>query len=182
MNPPARAVGDNVSMRLAAGAKDSGGRPLEVAVLVGLQASGTSTFTRGFFGDSHVVVSKDDWPNARNRQRRQMRLIAEALAAGRSVVVDNTNPSPAEWVPLIAEARIHGARTVGYWFPPDVSGSLTRNAVREPKTRVPEVGVRATLGRLVRPRRSAGPDGFDAVYVVTFDGAGGFTVHADDEG
>ena len=166
-------------MQLAARASENDERHLEVAVLVGLQASGKSTFSSQFFGDSRVVVSKDAWPNARNRQRRQMRLIAEALAAGQSVVVDNTNPSPAEWEPLITEAHGHSALAVGYWFPPDVSGSLTRNAAREPKTRVPEVGVRATLSRLVRPRRS---HGFDAAYVVTFDGAGGFDVRADDEG
>jgi predicted kinase len=154
----------------------SDNHPLEVAVLVGLQASGKSTFTAQSFGDDHVVVSKDAWPNARNRQQRQMRLIGEALAAGQSVVVDNTNPSPEEWAPLIAEARAHAARAVGYWFPPDVAGSLSRNAGREPRTRVPEVGVRATLKRLVRPRRA---DGFDAIYRVTFDGSGGFTVVAD---
>lgn len=168
-----------MSMQPAAQVSDSNERRLEVAVLVGLQASGKSTFSSWFFGESRVVVSKDAWPNARNRQRRQMRLIGEALAAGQSVVVDNTNPSPAEWEPLIAEAHRHAALAVAYWFPPDVSASLTRNAAREPKTRVPDVGVHATLGRLVRPRRS---DGFDAVYVVTFDGAGGFDVRADEEG
>jgi len=154
-------------------------RPLELVILVGLQASGKSTFREQFFADTHAVVSKDAWPNARNRQRRQMRLIAEALAAGRSVVVDNTNPSAEEWEPLIAEARRHAARVVGYWFPPDLSGSLTRNATRGSKTQVPEIGVRATLKRLTRPRRSYG---FDAIHVVTFDGAGGFDVRTDEEG
>jgi predicted kinase len=40
-----------------------------VAVLVGLQASGKTTFCRQEL-DGYVQVSKDHWPNARNRQRR----------------------------------------------------------------------------------------------------------------
>jgi len=153
--------------------------PLELVIFVGLQASGKSTFRERYFADTHVVVSKDAWPNARNRQRRQMRLVGEALASGQSVVVDNTNPSPSEWEPLLASARAHSARAICYWFPPDLRGSLSRNATREPNTRVPEIGIRATLKNLTRPRRS---DGFDAVYVVGFDGAGGFDVREDVEG
>lgn len=69
----------------------------------------------------------------------------ECLASGRIVVADNTNPSPSEWEPLLASARAHSARAICYWFPPDLSGSLSRNATREPETRVPEIGIRATL-------------------------------------
>ncbi|WP_214410992.1 ATP-binding protein [Sphaerisporangium fuscum] len=147
----------------------------EVAVLVGLQASGKSTFYHRRLSATHVHVSKDHWPNARHRQRRQLRVIAESLEAGRDVAVDNTNPSPEEWSPLIVTAKEHGARVVAYWFPPDLSASLERNAVRLGRVRVPEVGLRATFTRLRRPRLS---DGFDAVHTVTFDGRGGFAVRA----
>ncbi|NGO11594.1 ATP-binding protein [Streptomyces sp. HC44] len=145
----------------------------ELVVLVGLQASGKSTFYAQRFSHSHVQVSKDLFRRARHRQRRQMRLVEEALAAGRSVVVDNTNPSPEEWEPLIAAGRVHGVRVVAYWFPPVPAESLVRNATREPGERIPEVGIYATLKRLRRPRRA---DGFDAVYEVRFDGRGGFHV------
>ena len=145
----------------------------EVAVLVGLQASGKSTFYRQVLAATHVHVSKDDFPRARNRQRRQLRLVEEALLARRNVAVDNTNPSPEEWRPLVELARAHGARVVGYWFPPDVTGSLRRNAARSGRERVPEVGVYAVLGRLRRPHRA---DGFDELFSVHFDGYGGFEV------
>ncbi|MEW9550424.1 AAA family ATPase [Nonomuraea sp. NPDC050783] len=151
----------------------AGAEGLEVAVLVGLQASGKSAFYRRHLAATHVHVSKDLWPNARHRQRRQLRLIAEALVEGRSVAVDNTNPSPEEWSPLIVAAREHAARVVAYWFPPDLAASLERNAARSGRARVPEVGVRATYRRLRRPRRA---DGFDVVRVVTFDGRCGFVV------
>ncbi|WP_221890980.1 ATP-binding protein [Microbispora sp. KK1-11] len=145
----------------------------EVAVLVGLQASGKTTFYRQRLAATHAHVSKDNWPNARHRQRRQLRVIAETLEEGRNVAVDNTNPSPEEWGPLIVAAKEHGARVVAYWFPPDLTTSLDRNARRPGRARVPEVGIHTTVKRLRRPRPS---DGFDAVHTVTFDDQGGFAV------
>jgi predicted kinase len=146
---------------------------LELAILIGLQASGKTTFRRRLLTDNHVVVSKDAFPNARHRQSRQMRLVNEALATRHCVVVDNTNPSPHEWQPLIEAARAHGAMTVGYWFPPDLPAALDRNAAREDRARVPDVGLYDTLKRLRRPRQA---DGFDRLYEVRFDGRGGFQV------
>lgn len=142
-----------------------------VAVLVGLQASGKTTFCREMLGAGYVQVSKDHFPNARNRQRRQLRLLREALAAGRDVAVDNTNPSPAEWQPLIEAAREGGARVIAYWFPPDLADSMRRNAARTGRSRVPDIGIRATMARLRCPGLA---DGFDAVLSVRFGAEGGF--------
>ncbi len=151
-----------------------------VAVLVGLQASGKTTFCQQVLGSRFAVVSKANFRNARHPQQRQMHLIEEALSAGRDVVVDNTNPSPKEWVPLVEAARAHGARAVAYWFPPDLAGSTQRNAARPERARVLMAGLRATLASLRRPQVR---DGFDEVRVVEFDGAGGFTIRpAGEEG
>lgn len=85
------------------------GTPLEVAVLVGLQASGKSAFYRQRLSGDHELVSKDLFPRgARRKQDRQMRLVAEALEAGRSVAVDNTNPSPEECAARRGRARARG--------------------------------------------------------------------------
>jgi predicted kinase len=147
-------------------------------VLVGLQASGKSTFYARTFAGTHALVSKDLFRRARHRQRRQMRLIDEALTAGAAVVVDNTNPSPSEWAPLIEAARAHHARVTAYWFPPDLPGALARNAARQGTERVPDIGLYATMRQLRRPRQA---DGFDAVYEVRFDGHGGFQVTLTDD-
>lgn len=61
-------------------------------MLIGLQGAGKTTFAAQRFAETHVLISKDRLRNNRRPERRQQRLIAEALAAGRSVVVDNTNP------------------------------------------------------------------------------------------
>lgn len=145
----------------------------EIAILIGLQASGKTSFYRDVLAVTHVQVSKDAFPNARRRQARQLRLVGEALDAGHDVAVDNTNPSAEEWGPLIAVGRERGARIVGYWFPPDLPGSVARNAARDDKTRVPDVGLYATVKRLRRPRLA---DGFDELATVRFDGRGGFDV------
>lgn len=146
----------------------------DVAVLVGLQAAGKSTFYRQRLAADHTLVSKDLFPRAaRNKQRRQMRLVEDTLAAGRPVAVDNTNPSPKEWGPLIELGHALGATVTAYWFPPDIDASLRRNAARPGPERVPDVGLHANFRRLRRPSVA---DGFDAVHEVRFDGVGGFRV------
>ncbi|SHF10426.1 ATP-binding protein [Streptoalloteichus hindustanus] len=141
----------------------SAGDHPEVAVLIGLQASGKTTFYRRRLAATHVHVSKDLMRNVRRKEVRQNALIDAALARGESVAVDNTNPSVEERRQIIAVARVFHARVVGYWFPPDVPTALTRNAAREGRERVPEVGLFATLKRLVPPRPE---EGFDQLFVV----------------
>jgi predicted kinase len=89
---------------------------MELVIFIGLQASGKSSFRRERLA-AHVCVSKDDWPNAKRRDDRQRRLVAEALSAGRSVVMDNTNARRADRAPLIALGREAGAEVVSFfWF------------------------------------------------------------------
>ncbi|QOV45139.1 ATP-binding protein [Streptomyces chromofuscus] len=147
---------------------------VDLAVLVGLQASGKSTFCARRLSGRYAVVGKDLFPRgAKHKQWRQMLLVEEHLAAGRPVAVDNTNPSHQEWGPLVELAHAHGATARAYWFPPDVAGSLRRNATRAGRERVPDVGVLATRKRLREPSPA---DGFDEVRAVRFDGRGGFEV------
>jgi predicted kinase len=135
----------------------------ELIVFCGLQASGKTTFYRERFAASHQHVSKDAWPNARNREARQRRLIDEHLRAGRSVVVDNTNPTPAEREPLIAIAHAAGARAVSYAFLAVVDEAVRRNALRTGRARVPDAGIYAVAKRLCPVLAS---EGFDRRFVV----------------
>lgn len=146
---------------------------MELVILMGLQAAGKSTFARERFGASHDYVSKDRMGSTRHKEPRQQRLVAAALAAGRSVVVDNTNPSPAEREALIRIGREHGARIVGYFFPPDIAASRARNAARTGHERVPVVAIHATAKRLTPP---AYAEGFDALFTVRIAPNGGFEV------
>lgn len=145
---------------------------MDLVVLIGLQASGKSSFYRERLGAGHALVSKDLMPNVRDRRSRQRAQIAEHLGAGRSVAVDNTNPALADRAELVALARAHGARVVGYYFDTPVRACLDRNTKREGKARVPPAALFATARRMVVPSRSEGFDELYRVYLVE----GGFDV------
>ena len=136
---------------------------MELVIFVGLQASGKSTFFREQFATTHELVSKDLFPNNKNRNRRQTQLIEAALGAGSSVVVDNTNPTVEDRRPLIDLGRELGAKIVGYYFDSTVRQCVGRNRRRAGKDQVPDVAIFATAKRLVLPSYS---EGFDELFRV----------------
>ncbi len=133
--------------------------PPALVIFVGLPASGKSTYYFAHFAATHVHVSKDLLP----RGARQEPLIDQALAAGKSVVVDNTNPSAAVRAPLIALGRRHGARIIAYFFEADVKTLLVRNRQREGNARVPDVALFVTRKKLTPPSYD---EGFDEIHVI----------------
>jgi predicted kinase len=143
---------------------------METVLLIGLQASGKSSFYRERFAGTHALVSKDLFPSARRPAERQRRELEAAWAAGRSVVVDNTNATRGERAELIAAARAAGTSVVGYYFESIVEDCLRRNRARAKP--VPDVALFSTIKRLERPRRE---EGFDALWHVRL-GEVGFDV------
>ena len=136
----------------------------EVVILIGLPASGKSSFYRERFATTHVHVSKDLMPNNVQRpERRQARLLADALAAGHSVVIDNINARASSRAPIIALARAYGAEVAGYFFETDAAGALRRNRRREGKARVPDVAIFTARKRLEPPSYE---EGFDRLFLV----------------
>jgi len=119
--------------------------------LVGLQASGKSTFFHERFAGTHEHVSKDLFPHNRNKNRRQEHILRAALSVGRSVVVDNTNPTPEDRRPLVRLGHEYGAKDLGYFFDANIRECLRRNEMREGKVRVPGVAIYATAKKLVVP-------------------------------
>ena len=140
---------------------------------MGLPASGKTTFYQRRFAGTHQHISKDLWPTAANKDRRQAELIRQALSTGLSVVVDNTNPALADRAPLIALAREYGARVLGYYFTATTREAIGRNRGREGKARVPDVAIFTRAKRMVKPALA---EGFDELYAVAIDSGGEFSL------
>ena len=90
-------------------------------------------------------------------------MIEEAFAAGKSVVIDNTNPTVAERAALIRVARAHGARVIGYFFDVNTRTAVARNAERTGRGKVPTVAIFTAAKRLERPSLA---EGFDQLFHV----------------
>jgi predicted kinase len=127
------------------------------------------------FAATHAHVSKDVLRNNKRPTWRQAQLIEEALAAGRSVVVDNTNATIAERAVLIAQGRRYGAEIVGYFFESRVGASLERNRRRAGRARVPDIAIYVTIKRPVPPSYA---EGFDRLHSVRIVEDGTFAVGA----
>ena len=87
----------------------------------------------------------------------------DGLAAGRSVVVDNTNPSREERAALVELARAAGVPARAVWLDVPLETCLLRNGAREGRAVVPLVGVLATVDRFAPPSVD---EGFATVEVV----------------
>jgi predicted kinase len=134
---------------------------LECVILVGLPAAGKTTFYRRYFAATHRHISKDLWPSATRRDARQRRAIDDALSAGASVVVDNTNPARAERAAIVNTARSHGARVICYFFDVTTKESVARNAGRTGREKVPNVAIFTVAKRLEPPTPE---EGFDQLF------------------
>jgi predicted kinase len=141
---------------------------MECALLIGLPAAGKTSFYRERLASTHEHVSKDLLRHNRRPARRQEQLIADALAGGRSVAVDNTNATGAERAAVIRIARSYGAQVTGYFFPTEAVDALRRNRSRVGRDRVPDVAIFAARKRLQLPSPA---EGFDRLFVVRLDEA-----------
>jgi predicted kinase len=135
----------------------------ELVVMVGVQGCGKSTWVAEHLAGTHHVVSKDHWPNARRREARQQRVVARLLAEGRSIVVDNTSPTPEDRAALVAAARAAGVPVRAVWLDTPLALCRERNEAREGRARVPLPGLLGTWTKLVPPTVE---EGFDRVDVV----------------
>ena len=142
---------------------------MQLFIFMGIQASGKSSYYLLNLAHSHLRINLDmvKWRHREN-------IIFEAgLASKTKMVIDNTNPTPADRARYIASAQAAGFEIVGYFFETELKGALERNHLREGKACIPEVGIRATAQKFEPPHYA---EGFDALYKVRILGQGEFSI------
>ncbi|WP_413663595.1 AAA family ATPase [Microbulbifer sp. CNSA002] len=137
-------------------------------IFIGLQASGKSSFYLKNFYKSHLRLNLD---MLRTRHREKI-LFNACLKSKQPVVIDNTNPTKAEREKYINGFKEHRFEVIGYYFSSNLADCIQRNASREGKKRIPDVGLKGTYNKLELPEYS---EGFDKLYYVTMKN-GGFTI------
>ena len=136
---------------------------MEAVVLIGLQASGKSSFYLERYFATHVRISLDQ---LRTRHREQT-FLAACLSTSQPFVIDNTNPTKTVRAPYLEAARKHKFTISGYYFRSNVVECLARNQKRA--IAIPEVGIIATAKRLERPTLCEGFDSLHYVQLTTND-------------
>jgi len=142
---------------------------MEAIILVGIQASGKSSFYKERFFDTHVRINLD----MLKTKHRQQALLDACLASKQPFVVDNTNATVAKRSYFISAARAAGFRVVGYYLRSDLDSALSRNDERGPLSRIPKIGLLGTYKQMQLPDRK---EGFDELYYVRISGYGEFVV------
>lgn len=132
---------------------------MEVALFIGAQGSGKTTFYASELIHSHLRISRD----LVRTKHRERRLFVVCLDLQQPLVLDNTNPTRVLRAPWIALARGRGFPVVAYWFDVPLADALARNAIREGKQRIPDNAVVSTHARLEPPRLD---EGFERVFAV----------------
>jgi predicted kinase len=138
-------------------------------ILIGIPASGKSSFCRERLFDSHIRISLD---MLKTRHREKL-LLNACTAAKQPFVIDNTNATAAERERFITPAREAGFGIIGYYFSSKVQEALERNRQRIGKARIPDKGILGIAARLQLPNLA---EGFDELWYVQTDGNGGFVV------
>lgn len=136
-----------------------GGESVEAVILMGVQASGKSTFCRERFFDTHVRINLD----MLKTRRREHRLLQACLETRQPFVVDNTNPTREDRRRYIEAARAARFRVIGYYLQSRSADCLARNEQRPEPQRIPVAGLLGTFSRLELPSID---EGFDELYYV----------------
>src|SRR6218665_1545835 len=99
---------------------------MEIILLIGIQATGKSTFYKERFYRTHLRLNYD---MLKTRHREDL-LYRACLESKTRFVVDNTNVTRAERSRYIVPAKQAGYDVVGYFFRSRVAEALARNGLR----------------------------------------------------
>ena len=128
-------------------------------IMIGIQASGKSTFCSKCLPDFFVRISLDEL-KTRNKEKK---LLIDCVSRGLDIVIDNTNPQKDDRLRYIPVLRENDYRIVGYFMQSRIADCIRRNENRQGKSRIPNTAIAATSNKLELPEYE---EGFDEIYYV----------------
>jgi predicted kinase len=131
---------------------------MEIVVLVGIPGSGKTTLASSSF-PNHKRINLDAL-HTRNKEDEE---IANALANGRDLIIDNTNTTKRARSKYVQTAKLFGVSLRAIYLHCPIELALERNALRQGKGRVPDNAVRF-YNKILQPPTLE--EGFDQVEVL----------------
>lgn len=142
---------------------------METIILIGIQATGKSSFYKQKFFKSHMRINLD---MLKTRAKEDI-FIDACIKAKQPFVVDNTNASIEERKKYIDISKAAGFSVIGYYLQSNVKDAIKRNEGRIGKEYISPRGIAYTYNRLVIPTYD---EGFDKLYYVNIDNDNNFIV------
>jgi predicted kinase len=132
----------------------------DAVILIGIPATGKSTFYKQGYADTHLRINGDMLGNKGLEQD----LIAACHKHGQSYVVDKMNFTQQHRAAYLEQAKLAGFRRVGYYFQSVKADALRRNQNPDRQVKdLPDVAIHNAASKLELPRFE---EGFDALYYV----------------
>eukprot|EP01101_Sappina_pedata_P004778 TRINITY_DN206_c0_g1_i1.p1 TRINITY_DN206_c0_g1~~TRINITY_DN206_c0_g1_i1.p1 ORF type:complete len:433 (-),score=177.45 TRINITY_DN206_c0_g1_i1:147-1328(-) len=128
----------------------------ELIICVGTPASGKSTFTRRYFVPKGYIQINQDTVGTKDKC---VKMAQQHIADGKSVVIDNTNPSEAVRAEYLAIAKSHSVQARCLHFQTDVELAHHLNFYREKLQgvrRIPDVGYNMFKSKFESPNKAEG--------------------------
>ena len=121
-------------------------------MLIGVQASGKTTFYKENYFNTHIRISNDQL-KTKNRERLLLEFCKNAKI---SFVLDNTNITKEVRQKYIKFIKDMNIPVIGYYFKTNLKQVLLRNSNRCKKEKVPDVGVLSMYKKLEIPSYEEG--------------------------
>ena len=143
---------------------------MEMIMLIGIPASGKSSFYKARLADTHVRINGDMLGGNHGCEAD----LAEAcFKHGQPLCIDKMNFTPQHREPYLERAKQMGFLRVGYFFVTTREIALERNQHNPDRIEkgLPDIAIHNAAGKLLSPIYSEGFDRLFSVELVTAMGA-----------
>ncbi|MBQ9981927.1 MAG: AAA family ATPase [Oscillospiraceae bacterium] len=129
-----------------------------MVIMIGLQASGKSTFCKTCLSDYKYISL--DILNTRNKEKNA---VLSCLENNEDFVIDNTNPSVDDRKKYFEMIQDSDYKVIAYYMKSVLAECLLRNDKRTGKAKIPRMALASTSKKIDLPSYE---EGFDEIYYV----------------